>query len=316
MSVTEKEMLRATPTRPQVTSSMPQKLPVGARVTNWLAVILPLLGLVIAAVLWSLRAWGWLDLVLFAVLYFLTALGITLGFHRYFTHRSFDTYPFIEALLGVLGSMSVQGPLLKWVALHRRHHQYSDQPGDPHSPHLCGPGALSVLRGWWHAHVGWIFLADPPGLHRYITDLKQSRLVRTISQLFPLWVLVGLLAPAVLGGLLTGTWLGAVTGFVWGGLVRIFAVHHVTWSINSICHLWGARYYRTDDESRDNWVFGILGLGEGWHHSHHAFPTSARHGLRWWQLDITYLVLKLLETCKLAWNVRIPRASLIAARQL
>jgi stearoyl-CoA desaturase (delta-9 desaturase) len=196
--------------------------------------------------------------------------------------------------------------LLQWVAQHRLHHQHSDTPDDPHSPHHEGRGVLGLLRGFWHAHIGWLFLADPPDLDRYVKDLAASRSLRVASYLFPLWVALGLALPAVLGGVITLSWLGVWTGLIWGGLVRIFLVHHVTWSVNSACHLWGFRPYRSDDESRNNALFGVLALGEGWHNTHHAFPTSARHGLRWWQIDVSYWVIRLLAVLGLAWNLKVP----------
>jgi stearoyl-CoA desaturase (delta-9 desaturase) len=284
----------------------PGRLPLGLWVVNSLAVALPLLGLGAAAVfLWD-WGFGWTDMGLLIGMYVLTALGITVGFHRLFTHRSFETYQGVELVLAVLGSMAVEGSLLKWVALHRRHHQHSDRPGDPHSPHLHGRGVWGVLRGLWHAHMGWVFRADPPDLDRYVKDLRQSRLLRVASALFPVWVVLGILLPSVLGGMITLTWMGVWTGLAWGGLVRVFLVHHVTWSVNSVCHLWGFRPYRTTDESRNNFVFGILALGEGFHNTHHAFPTSARHGLRWWQIDISYYVIRALALAHLAWNVKLP----------
>jgi stearoyl-CoA desaturase (delta-9 desaturase) len=284
----------------------PEGLPWGVWIANFLAVVVPLLGLCsIAVFLWG---WGfsWTDLGLLLGMYLLTAIGITVGFHRLFVHRSFEAYGFVKFILGVLGSMAVEGPLLKWVAQHRRHHQHSDRPGDPHSPHLHGQGFWSVLRGLWHAHIGWVFLADPPDLDRYIKDLLQSRLLRMISALTPLWIALSVLLPGLLGGIITQTWGGVWTGLIWGGLVRIFVVHHITWSVNSVCHLWGFRPYRSEDESRDNPVFGVLALGEGYHNTHHAFPTSARHGLRWWQIDISYYVIRVLAWLHLAWDVKLP----------
>ncbi len=278
----------------------------GVWAVTLLVVLVPFLGLAGAAVL--LWGWGfsWVYLGLLLGMYVATVLGITVGFHRLFTHRAFETYAAIKVVLGVLGSMAVQAPLLKWVAVHRRHHQHSDRPDDPHSPHGHGRGVLGVLRGLWHAHLGWIFQPEPPGLDRYVKDLRQSRLLRTVNVLFLVWVSAGLLLPALLGGLLTGTWTGAWLGLLWGGLARIFLVHHVTWSINSVCHLWGFRPYRSGDQSRNNYVFGVLGLGEGWHNTHHAFPTSARHGLRWWQPDVSYYVIRALAWLGLAWDVRLP----------
>jgi len=249
-----------------------------------------------------------------ACMYLATSLGVSVGFHRLFTHRSFETVRPVKLVLGILGSMAVQGPLLKWVATHRRHHQHSDAEGDPHSPHLHGRGIPAVMRGLWHAHIGWMFKADACDLNRYLTDLAQDSAIRRVSALFPLWVTAGLLIPTVLGGLLTGTWTGALLGFLWAGLVRIFLVHHVTWSINSVCHLWGGRPFRSHDESRNNFIFGLLGMGEGWHNNHHAFPTSARHGLEWWQVDVTWLVIRLLKALRLAWKIRLPMGDVLAAK--
>ncbi len=284
------------------------------RVATLIGVLGPFIGLIAGiALLWG-RGLGWVELSLLVSMYLATGLGITLGYHRLFTHRSFETVRPVKFLLGVLGSMSVQGPLIRWVAVHRRHHQHSDQADDPHSPHGFGGGIRGVFVGMWHAHVGWMFAPHQPGLSRYVGDLISDRLVNCVSNLWGLWVLLGLFIPTAIGGLLTGTWLGALLGFLWGGLVRIFLVHHVTWSINSICHIWGGRPFRCNDESRNNFLCGVLALGEGWHNNHHAFPTSARHGLRWWQLDLSYLVVRLLVAMRLAWQVRVPLPAAIQAR--
>jgi stearoyl-CoA desaturase (delta-9 desaturase) len=283
-----------------------KRLSAGLLVVNLLAVVLPFLGLAAAAA--SVWGWGfsWLHLGLLLGMYVLTTLGVSVGFHRLFTHRSFETHPVIQFVLGVLGSMAAEGPLLDWVALHRIHHRHSDAHDDPHSPHHGGRGVRGLLRGVWHAHVGWVFGAEPPNLSSYVKDLRRSRVLRTVSALFPLWVVVGLLIPAALGGLLTGSWVGALLGLLWGGLARVFLVHHVTWSVNSVCHLWGGRPYQTGDQSRNNFLFGLLAMGEGWHNNHHAFPTSARHGLRWWQLDVSYWVIRLMALLRLVRNVRLP----------
>jgi stearoyl-CoA desaturase (delta-9 desaturase) len=289
-----------------VPAEAPPPIGLGQRVANLVAVTAPVLGLVAAVVfLWG-RGFSWVDLGLLGGMYTGTAVGITVGYHRLFTHRSFETNRALQFVLAVLGSMAVQGPLLQWVAYHRRHHQHSDTRDDPHSPHHHGAGPLGLLRGLWHAHVGWVFLSEPPNLSRYVKDLCQSRLLRYVSALFPLWVLAGLTIPTVLGGVLTLSWSGALFGLVWGGLVRIFLVHHVTWSVNSVCHRWGGRPYRSADESRNNFVFGVLALGEGWHNNHHAFPTSARHGLRWWQIDVSYWIIRALAWVRLAWDVKLP----------
>lgn len=282
----------------------PPKISTGLLIANLTAIILPFLGFIaVVASVWG-RGFHWVDLGLLASLYVLTGIGISVGFHRLFAHRAFETNGVVQLILAVLGSMAVQGPLLKWVAIHRRHHQYSDGHQDPHSPHHKGRGVRGVLRGVWHAHIGWFFRPDPPNLSHYVVDLRRSGLLRAASALFPVWVALGLLIPAVLGGLLTGTWFGALTGLVWGGLARIFLVHHVTWSVNSICHLWGRRPFRTSDHSRNNVLFGALAFGEGWHNNHHAFPTSARFGLRWWQIDLGYWCIHVLTFVGLASTVR------------
>jgi stearoyl-CoA desaturase (delta-9 desaturase) len=288
---------------------------IGVRLANLIAVIVPFAALVLAiASLWG-RGFGWTDFGLLMGMYALTVLGITVGFHRLFTHRAFETNAVVAFVFAVLGSMAVQGRLFTWVAMHRRHHQHSDQINDPHSPHHAGQGVWGVLRGMWHAHVGWIFRPKPLDLPRYVKDLSQSRSLRIANSLFFVWVLVGLVIPAAIGGLITQTWTGMFWGFVWGGLVRVFLVHHVTWSINSVCHIWGRRPYKSGDESRNNFLFGVLALGEGWHNSHHAFPTSARHGLRWWQLDVSYWVIRALAAVGLAWNLKLPSMKTQSARE-
>lgn len=293
----------------------PERMPLWNRVVNLLFILLPLVGLVGAmAHVWG---WGfsWFELALFLGMYALTGLGITVGYHRLFTHRAFETSRPVQAIFAILGSMAVEGSLLCWVANHRKHHQHSDQPGDPHSPHLHGAGFVNMLHGLWVAHVGWIFQPAARGLHRYIADFRSDRFLRTISALFPLWVALGLLIPAGLAALVTHSWAGALLGLLWGGLVRIFFVHHVTWSINSVCHIWGWRPFRSHDHSRNNPLLGILAFGEGWHNNHHAFPSSARHGLRWWQVDVSYVVILAMSRLGLAWNVRIPAPERIASKR-
>jgi stearoyl-CoA desaturase (delta-9 desaturase) len=293
----------------------PERMPLWNRVLNLVFILLPLVGLIGAmAHVWG---WGftWVELVLFFGMYALTGLGVTVGYHRLFTHRAFETNRVMQATLAILGSMAVEGSLLRWVANHRKHHQHSDQPGDPHSPHLHGAGFLNMLRGLWEAHVGWIFQPAARGLHKYIADFQSDRFLRTISALFPLWVLLGLLIPAGLAALITHTWTGALLGFVWGGLVRIFFVHHVTWSINSVCHIWGTRPFRSHDHSRNNPILGVVAFGEGWHNNHHAFPSSARHGLHWWQIDVSYFVIAAMSRVGLAWNVRTPTPERIASKR-
>jgi stearoyl-CoA desaturase (delta-9 desaturase) len=254
-------------------------------------------------------------------MYIATGMGITVGYHRLFTHKSFSAGPVVTSAIGILGSMAAEGSLLRWCAAHRRHHQFSDHDGDPHSPHLHdhGHGLRGIISGFWHAHMGWIF--DPPGesLDRYVPDLIRDRRIRRISELFPLWVGLGFVIPALMGGLLNLAlgapfWTGVFLGFIWGGLVRVMVVHHITWSVNSVCHIWGSQPYRSGDESRNNVVVGVLALGEGWHNNHHAFPTSARHGLEWWQFDSSWMVIRGLQALGLVRNVRVPTAERKAAK--
>ncbi len=282
-----------------------------AVVASWatvlVGVLVPLLGAAAAAALaWGYGLFGRADLGLLLGMYALTMLGITVGFHRLFTHRAFEAAGPVQLALGVLGSMAFQGRLLEWVGRHRIHHRHSDREGDPHSPHAPRrAGFWGRFRAFWHAHVGWALPPDPADLDRYAPDLRKSRMVRVVSRLFLLWAALGLLIPAGLGYALGG-WPGALTGFLWGGLVRVFLGHHATWSVNSVCHLWGSRPHDSGDESRNNPVVGVLALGEGWHNNHHAFPTSARLGLRWWQADAGYYVIRLLAWLGLAWGVKLP----------
>jgi stearoyl-CoA desaturase (delta-9 desaturase) len=277
------------------------------RTANIIAVILPFAGLVTAiCLLWGV-AFDWVHLGIMLGMYVVTGLGITVGYHRFFTHKSFSAPRPIAFLLGMFGSMAVQGSIIEWAAVHRSHHQHSDDHNDPHSPNMHqGSGVFGVLGGLWHAHAGWMFKRKAPGMGRYVRDLNKDKMVRAVSTLFPVWVLIGLLVPAALGGLLTMTWMGALLGFLWGGLARVFLVHHVTWSVNSVCHIWGSRPFESHDYSRNNPIFGVLAMGEGWHNNHHAFPTSARHGLAWWQFDLSWVVIRTMGLMGLARNIRVP----------
>ena len=293
--------------------SMP-KATLKFQLVNLIAILVPFFGVIAAFVLLWGVAFSWVYLAIFIVMYLVTGLGITVGYHRLFTHCSFKAPRPVVYLLGVFGSMAVQGPVMEWVATHRRHHQHSDDHEDPHSPHVHGDTLFGVIRGAWHAHIGWMFTGRRPGLARYVKDLRKDPMVRHIDRFFPLYVLLGMLAPAALAGLLTMSWMGVLLGFLWGGLVRVFLVHHVTWSVNSICHIWGKRPYRTHDESRNNAIVGVLALGEGWHNNHHAFPTSAAHGLRWWQFDLSYLLIKAMSFIGLASDIRRPTPERMAQK--
>ena len=222
------------------------------------------------------------------------------------THRSFQTYKPLEYLLAFLGSMAVQGPVIAWVADHRKHHAHTDEEGDPHSPHVGhGDGILGALHGLWYAHMGWLF--DAHGRadgEKYARDLVEDRGMTLMSRQFLSIVLIGLLIPAGLGYLLTGgTLKGAITGLIWGGLVRIFMLHHVTWSINSVCHFFGRRRFDVEDHSTNVFWLALPSFGESWHHNHHAFPRSAVHGLKWWEVDTSAMVIRAMKRLHLAWNV-------------
>ena len=269
--------------------------------------VLPLAGVVTAmALLWG-NGISRLDFGLFLGLYLFTGLGVTVGYHRLFTHRSFEVPAPIRGLLAIAGSMSLQKPVIDWVASHRRHHAYADEYGDPHSPHLVEEAGLrGVVRGMWHAHMGWLFRPDETVTSRWAPDLEGEPLIASISRLFPLWVAVSLLAPPLIAFALTSSLAAAATAFVWGSLVRIWLLHHVTWSINSICHFFGAQPFANRDESTNNWPLSLLSFGESWHNNHHAFPTSARHGLLRGQLDPSWRVIRTLEQLRLATKVRLP----------
>jgi stearoyl-CoA desaturase (delta-9 desaturase) len=275
------------------------------KLVNLAGIVLPVLGLSLAvALLWH-RAVGVRELAILALGYVVTGVGVTVGYHRLFTHRSFQTFRVVRYTFAVLGEMAVEGDVLTWVADHRKHHQFSDRDGDPHSPHAgFGDGVLQELRGLWHAHTGWLFsTAGRADRAHYAKDLVADRGLRVIARLFLPLVLASLLAPAVAGWLLIGGWYGFVAGLVWGGAVRIFLLHHVTFSINSICHFWGRRRFASSDESRNVWWLSWLSFGESWHNNHHAFPTSAFHGLRAREIDPGGWVIWLLERVGLAWRV-------------
>jgi stearoyl-CoA desaturase (delta-9 desaturase) len=252
------------------------------------------------------EALHWHDLVVFALLYVPTGLGITIGFHRYLTHRSFETSRPVRAVLAALGSAAVEGPVISWVADHRKHHTFSDEEGDPHSPHVGhGGGLKGSLRGLYHAHMGWLFNHTQRGSKkRFAPDLVRDPVVSFVDRTFLYWAVLGLLViPFGLGVAIGGSLIAGVTGMLWGGAVRMFVLHHVTYSINSLCHVFGRRPFETGDESRNLAWLALPAFGEAWHNNHHAFPTSAVHGLRRWQLDISAAVIWTLEKLGLIWNV-------------
>jgi len=251
------------------------------------------------------EALRWSDLVIFALVYIPTGLGITVGFHRLFTHRSFKTTRAVRAVFGALGSAAIEGPVISWVADHRKHHAFSDEEGDPHSPHVGhGEGIKGQLKGFLHAHVGWLFIHTERGSKaRFAPDLLKDPVVRFIDRTFLIWALIGLAIPFGLGVAIGGTITTGLTGLLWGGAVRIFVLHHVTYSINSLCHMFGRRQFKTGDESRNLAWLALPTFGEAWHNNHHAFPTSAVHGLRRFQPDPSAAVIWTLEKLGLAWDV-------------
>jgi stearoyl-CoA desaturase (delta-9 desaturase) len=276
---------------------------------NLAAVVLPLLAFFAAIVLLWNRLVGWHDLVLLAVLYVATGLGITVGFHRMLTHRSFQTSKGVERAFAFLGSMAVQGSVIQWVSDHRKHHAHTDEEGDPHSPHagFAGGGVKGTLRGLFHAHVGWI-LTEEGGANRakYAKDLVEDPGMKRISDNFHWIVALSLAIPAAGGWALTGgTLKGALTGLLWGGFVRIFLLHHVTWSINSICHFFGRRRFAVEDHSTNVWWLALPSFGEAWHHNHHTFPRSAEHGLSRAEatLDPSAWLIRVMERLGLVWDV-------------
>jgi stearoyl-CoA desaturase (delta-9 desaturase) len=269
------------------------------------AVVVPFAATVAAIVLLWNSLVSPADLVIAAVMYLLTAAGITVGFHRLLTHRSFQTSKPLEYVFAVLGTMAVQGPVISWVADHRKHHAHTDEEGDPHSPHVGHDGGVrGVFAGLWHAHSGWLMSTQGRAdWKRYAPDLYEDRGMRTISRRFVLLIGASLAIPALAGYIVSGTLLGAFTGLLWGGLVRVFFVHHVTWSVNSVCHFLGSRRFDTDDRSTNVFWLALPSLGESWHHNHHAFPRSAVHGLKRWEPDPSAFIITVMEKLGLARNV-------------
>lgn len=286
-----------------------------SRIVTLIAVAVPPLGLLSAAgVLWGV-ALGPLDVALFVVMYVITGLGITVGFHRLFTHRSFKTTPWVRGAFAIAGCLSTQGPLVQWATDHRKHHVLSDREGDPHSPHRYGEGIIATAKGLWHAQVGWLFRTK--GMERgedWGRDLLSDPVVRAIDRVYLLWVVLSLAIPFGIGFAVRGDLVGGFQAMVWAGLIRVFVFDHVTWSVNSICHTFGKRPYSTNDQSRNVWLLAIPTFGEAWHNNHHAFPGSAVHGLGRRQVDISAMVIRGLERMGLAWDVKRPSEGRMARR--
>jgi stearoyl-CoA desaturase (delta-9 desaturase) len=292
--------------------------PLGILIALWSFVILPFLALLAAVPV----AWGgwltWTDLAIGLVWYVVAGLGITVGFHRYFTHGSFKAKRWLRVILAISGSLAVEGNITQWVADHRRHHAFSDLDGDPHSPWRFGTSVWGLTKGLFHAHVGWLFQRELSNRKRFAPDLLADKDISRVDRLFPVLVAISLLGPTIMGGLLTWSWQGALTAFFWAGLVRIALLHHVTWSINSVCHVYGERPFevREGDKASNFWPLAILSFGESWHNLHHADPTSARHGVLPGQVDISARVIWLFEKVGSAHDVRWPKPERIAAKMV
>jgi stearoyl-CoA desaturase (Delta-9 desaturase) len=274
------------------------------RIANIAVVVIPFVAFAVAlATLWN-EFVSPRDLVIGFAMYALTLLGVTIGFHRYLTHRAFQTSKAVEYILAIVGSMAIEGPVVNWVADHRKHHAHTDEEGDPHSPHGFGPGLRGTLKGLFHAHVGWLW--EDHGIaerRKYARDLVEDRGMRIINLSFGPLAALSLAIPFFAGWAIGGSLRDGLTAFLWGGLVRVFFLHHVTWSINSICHFFGRRRFATTDQSTNVFWLALPSFGEAWHHNHHAFPRSAFHGLRWYQVDVAGLVILALEKLGLVWNV-------------
>jgi stearoyl-CoA desaturase (delta-9 desaturase) len=275
-------------------------------------VIVPILGTLIAIVLVIKNGIGFVEIGSFAVMYLLTMGGVTIGFHRYFAHKCFDAGPITSLVLGVLGSMAAQGPIISWVTVHRKHHAFSDRPGDPHSPHISRGRNLGGLVGLWHAHIGWMLSENFTEWVNFARDLMADRRIFRIQRMYFLWVALGLALPAAGAGLLSRSWAGAGLGFLWGGLVRCFVVNQSSWCVGSVCHYFGSQRFETHDHSANNYVVAMLTFGEGLQNNHHAFPSAARHGIAWWEPDFSGTLIHLLAFAGLIKNLNHPTKEAIA----
>ena len=293
-----------------------EKATPGQRALVGLFVVVPLLALIAAIpVAWAWGFLGWHDAIIALIFYWVSGLGITAGFHRYFTHGSFKAKTALRVALAVCGTLAIEGPVFNWVADHRRHHKYSDKEGDPHSPWRYGDDWKALSKGLAFAHVGWLFDPNKTNQEKFIPDLLADARIRRVHQLFPVLVFASLLAPALIGGLWSMSWYGALTAFFWASLVRIALLHHVTWSINSICHTFGSEEFEVRDKSRNVAWLAIASFGESWHNLHHADPTCARHGVLKGQLDSSARVIWALEKLGWAYDVRWPDADRLGAKR-
>lgn len=281
------------------------------KLTALTVMLVPLAGFIVAVYLISVGRFSGVDLFLFFIMYFLQMAGITIGFHRYLAHKTFSTSRFFEAILLICGSMAAQGPIMFWVTTHRRHHAYSDKVGDPHSPNLHGNGFLGKLQGLWYAHMPWMLAKDVSMWRFFAPDIIKDRRLFFFHQTYLFWIVLGLVIPAFIGGMVGGTLEAAFSGFIFGGLARIFVANQAAWCVGSICHMFGSRPFRTGDKSSNNWVVALFTFGEGLQNNHHAFPGSYRHGVKWWEPDLSGWILFLLGKIGVVWDLRSPNESMI-----
>jgi stearoyl-CoA desaturase (delta-9 desaturase) len=280
------------------------------------SIVLPCLGFIGAIALAFYSGITAVDGILFLSMFFLTVLGIEVGYHRLFSHHAFETVAPVRAFLAIAGCMALQGPVIYWVSNHRRHHIYSDQPTDPHSPYFHGDRPIGLLEGFWHSHIGWIFDPERTCPGRYGRDILKDPLIMTIDKYYFVWVFLGLLIPAILGGILTWTVAGILHGFLWGGMARMFLVQQGTYGINSFCHIWGDRPFQTREKSTNNLWLTIPTLGGSLHNAHHAFPNTAVNGFEWWELDPGAWFIRGLEKLNLIWNVKVPTPEMIEMKKV
>lgn len=280
-------------------------------------IVVPFLCTIIAIALIPVWGFGSLELNLFLIMFSLNQIGITVGYHRYFAHSAFKANRAVHVVLAVLGSITAQGPLIHWVSYHRRHHQHSDQAGDPHSPYVNEDGdTMGALHGFWHSHLGWMMNSTVTNSIHYAKDILRDPLLVQINRFYLLWVVLAIAFPGLLGGLLSGSWIGVIKGVLWGGMVRLFFGHHAFWTIGSIAHLFGNCPFKTGDRSTNNVIPTLFNFGESWHNNHHAFPNSALFGLEWWQIDIGGWVIRLLALVGWIWDLKIPTRRMMEAKKL
>lgn len=278
--------------------------------------VAPFFGTIAAIALLPILPFGITEIALLLGLWVVTGLGMSVGYHRLFTHRTFKATPAVEVALAVAGSMAGQGGVVSWVAIHRRHHECSDREGDPHSPNLSGGGVRGILRGLMHSHFLWMRRHEYPNIAHYAPDLLRNRPLVAVSRHYYWWVIAGLALPTLIGGLIHLSWTGALSGLLWGGLVRIFVLEHIIWALNSFLHLWGTKPYESREESHNGGVFALLTFGESWHNNHHAFPESPTFGLQWYRPDPGYWLIRGLKAAGLARDLKVPTPERIASKRM